>query len=643
MHSRVRSVMFALCFAVSASALYAQSAQPTPAAVDRLFRISGVIPAPAGATAAATGPVLFAIYDTESDGTPLWQEVQDLAIDAQGRYTVLLGATSVDGLPVELFAGGAPRWLSVQAQGRDAAAAPRTLLTSVPYALTAVNASNADTLGGQPPTDFMLTRSARRVGADGSATAANAADRDPQPQVNNGTANYIGKFFNNVDLINSSLFDVGGAVGLNTTTPLDVFHSRFTNTTGTQTGIAVQNLSGGASAYSGMLFYDHTGALRQFQGYNNGTGEYRINNISPTASINFLTGGTSRLFVEGSTGNVGIGQTTPGYKLDVLHGGSTGIRVQSSSSFSVVDIDAKSGDAALRFVKDGVNQWNIRNRPSDNYLEFFELGGGGSRMVIQDATGYVGIGGTPTVPLEVFGNTSFANAATSSYFYPTGGLVTGYSGAYSNVTIRASDMVLANLFGAVSDERIKNIQGRSDGATDLRKLRDIEITDYVFKDAVEKGSSPQKKVIAQQVEKIFPQAVSQTTDVVPDIYRKAAIEDGWIQLATDLKVGDRVRLITETGHRAVHAVRQVESGRFLTDFVEDAGQVFVYGREVKDFRVVDYEAIAMLNVSATQELSRRLEQQVTETASLKQELAEMRTTLTAALEAVAAAAKAQQR
>ena len=87
-------------------------------------------------------------------------------------------------------------------------------------------------------------------------------------------------------------------------------------------------------------------------------------------------------------------------------------------------------------------------------------------------------------------------------------------------------------------------------------------------------------------------------------------------------------------------MRQVESGRFLTDFVEDAGQVFVYGREVKDFRVVDYEAIAMLNVSATQELSRRLEQQATETASLKQELAELRTALTAALEVVNAA-KAQ--
>jgi hypothetical protein len=32
----------------------------------------------------------------------------------------------------------------------------------------------------------------------------------------------------------------------------------------------------------------------------------------------------------------------------------------------------------------------------------------------------------------------------------------------------------------------------------------------------------------------------------------------------------------------------------------------VYGREVADFRSVDYDAISMLNVSATQELHRKL-------------------------------------
>ncbi len=49
--------------------------------------------------------------------------------------------------------------------------------------------------------------------------------------------------------------------------------------------------------------------------------------------------------------------------------------------------------------------------------------------------------------------------------------------------------------------------------------------------------------------------------------------------------------------------------------------MFVYGREVNDFRTVDYDAIAMLNVSATQELHRLVQSQAAEIAALKQQTA----------------------
>jgi len=133
-----------------------------------------------------------------------------------------------------------------------------------------------------------------------------------------------------------------------------------------------------------------------------------------------LGGGGSRVVIQDGTGNVGIGQTVaPAYRLDVQHGGATGIRSQSTASFSVVDIDAASGDAALRFANAGVNQWNMRNRPADNYLEIFELGGGGSRVVIQDGTGNVGIGATvaPAYKLDVEhgGGTGIRSLSTVSF------------------------------------------------------------------------------------------------------------------------------------------------------------------------------------------------------------------------------------
>jgi hypothetical protein len=154
-----------------------------------------------------------------------------------------------------------------------------------------------------------------------------------------------------------------------------------------------------------------------------------------------------------------------------------------------------------------------------------------------------------------------------------------------------------------SDARIKSIAGRSNAVRDLELLQQIEVTDYTYIDSVAKGTGESKKVIAQQVAKVFPQAVSLHTEVVPDIYRKATIKDGWVQLATDLKVGERVKVVSDQKEK-VYEVLEVAAGKFRAEVGAEGETVFVYGREVKDFHAVDYEAIAMLNVSATQQVKR---------------------------------------
>src|SRR5262249_44481025 len=128
---------------------------------------------------------------------------------------------------------------------------------------------------------------------------------------------------NTADVGNSAIFESGGSVGIGTTAPLDSLHVRFTNTNGAFTGYAVQNLGSTATSYSGTLFYDQNGALGQFQGFNNSTHEYRINNrarVSPgralNGSIHFKAGRPSRFF-GGSNGGVGIGTTSAGPGLEV--------------------------------------------------------------------------------------------------------------------------------------------------------------------------------------------------------------------------------------------------------------------------------------------------------------------------------------
>jgi hypothetical protein len=71
-----------------------------------------------------------------------------------------------------------------------------------------------------------------------------------------------------------------------------------------------------------------------------------------------------------------------------------------------------------------------------------------------------------------------------------------------------------------------------------------------------------------------------------------------------------VKLITEVASD-IFEVLEVEENRFRVVLGAQADEivpVFVYGREVDDFHAVDYDAIAMLNVSATQELAKRVEQ-----------------------------------
>ena len=123
-----------------------------PNDVPRLVKFAGLLKDAAGNPRTGTLGITFAIYGESSGGAPLWQETQNVHLDQQGHYAVLLGITQGAGLPAGLFASGDSRWLSVQAQLPDESERPRILLVSVPYAL---QAANAETLGGLPPSAFV--------------------------------------------------------------------------------------------------------------------------------------------------------------------------------------------------------------------------------------------------------------------------------------------------------------------------------------------------------------------------------------------------------------------------------------------------------------------------------------------------------
>jgi hypothetical protein len=300
-----------------------QSGQTTQSvSIPRLVSVTGVYQPADGQPPPAGTVVTLLIYADEQGGTPLWQETQNVSLDKSGHYSLLLGAAQADGIPLEVFASGDAQWLALHFAGVGEVESQRTRITSVPYAL---RSADADTLGGHPASAYMLAPTTTT--ADGhSANAAtsttstgpsgNAQTNASTEAILTGTPNVLAKYVSTTDVGNSAIFESGGLVGINNSAPADALHVRFTNTGGTMTGVAVQNMGSTNASYSGMLFYDQNGQLGQFQGFNNVTHEYRINNIATTPSINFMTGSTSRFLVS-PTGNIGIATTSPSAILDV--------------------------------------------------------------------------------------------------------------------------------------------------------------------------------------------------------------------------------------------------------------------------------------------------------------------------------------
>ena len=99
------------------------------------------------------------------------------------------------------------------------------------------------------------------------------------------------------------------------------------------------------------------------------------------------------------------------------------------------------------------------------------------------------------------------------------------------------------------------------------------------------GMNKKRDLLPRRVEKLFPQAVTKSTDVVPDTIKWPRSESRPLALATDLRKGDQVRLIDKKTD-GVYEVLEVADGKFRTTFAGAGDNVFVYGREVNDFRSV---------------------------------------------------------
>jgi hypothetical protein len=203
--------------------LAAQSVSSSPAFVQvpPLIEFSNVANDDGGSSLSGVVSITFSLYNSQRGGEPLWAETQNnVQLDPTGHYSVMLGATKPNGVPTTLFTTGEARWLGVRIaeQGEQ----PRVLLLSVRYAL---KAGDAATIGGLPPSAFML---APPAGAASAYIGEPATEQSASPETatdvttTGGTVNFLPLFNGTSTILDSVLFQSATSpfkIGINTATP----------------------------------------------------------------------------------------------------------------------------------------------------------------------------------------------------------------------------------------------------------------------------------------------------------------------------------------------------------------------------------------------------------------------------------------
>jgi microcystin-dependent protein len=236
---------------------------------------------------------------------------------------------------------------------------------------------------------------------------------------------------------------IGGAnnnIGLRFGDSIDVDESWIAYNSGVQK--LIFGLSGNdimRISSSNIEFYGNVGVGNATPSYKldvNGTGRF-VGNVDMSAGLDItgnLTVGTSDFFVNDSTGNVGIGNAAPSYKLDVNGTGKFIGNVDMSAGLDITgNLTVGTSDF---FVNDSTGNVGIGNAAPSYKLDVNGTGRfvgnvdmsaglditgnltvGASDFFVNDSTGRVGIGtATPSESLEVNGRIK----DKSGYIAPVG-------------------------------------------------------------------------------------------------------------------------------------------------------------------------------------------------------------------------------
>ncbi len=350
-----------------------------------------------------------------------------------------------------------------------------------------------------------------------------------------------------------------------------------------------------------------------------------------TDQVRAIDGDGLKLYDDGGNGifikdggDVGIGITSPGAK---LHLGS--LATSASEDALKIGIDGEYGASIKLFDDDDEASQHFKMTFSALTQDLKFHSDDTDNILYLDHSGNVGIGtASPSCPLEIDGSSNLSD----SYGFLNSSGSTGQGSGSNPYSIKASDRIMASEFNAVSDQRIKTNINSSNISTDLEKVKQLRLTQYNYIDSISKERKSQKGFIAQEVEKILPEAVNISSGFVPDIFVLATTikkqeDKTLIEIPKEHKLqkGDLLRLITPAGQIETEVTEVSSSQSFTVKLDGIPESIFVYGKKVDDFRAVNYDYIFSTGIGAIQELSKQNEELKAEISSLKSDMSEIKT------------------
>lgn len=309
-------------------------------------------------------------------------------------------------------------------------------------------------------------------------------------------------------------------VGIGTSSPSSKLEVSDSGTN--QAQLTLSSLAG-ASAVTGIDFKTpfsgtaNTGHIFSsfYGGSFNGYTVTGMNFVSPRDAAGFgfkfdSNNGTTRMFIDSSSGRIGIGTTSPQGQLEVSQNltNASQVRITSlSGANAVASISLNTPLSGTNYIG-GIHSSYYGTTVSGNTVQGltfssprdasgfgfrFNSNGGTTRLYVDTSSGNIGIGTTsPTQKLVVSGSIQSTDLL--------GGITTLSADANGNIIRTPSDRALKENIVSLSP---------ADSLDKLLRLRGVS---YDWKDKERFGSAPQIGFIAQEVGSVVPEVVTSGGD-----------------------------------------------------------------------------------------------------------------------------------